>query len=182
MRTRYLPAYERDGLKELLASNHELQALAQALHDEKVSFKLTEEQLRTHVRTTLSDAGVPVNAKTVRNWFDTHDRGEWTRSIVTSGELRGLYEMPDGVDWDYRRVPSAHTFLCYQQARIVQTLGEGRTIKESDLADAHHAAAGPYYDILVTDDHVFGLALDLVGSRSFRWMTSAEFASKYLAL
>jgi hypothetical protein len=70
--------------------------------------------------------------------------------------------------------------VSYQQARIVHTVGERRKIKPSDLDDAHHAAAGPYYDILVTDDRAFGQALDLIPDRPFDRMTSTEFGAGYL--
>lgn len=179
-RQRYLPAAERNGLHEIQADESALRAIAQEAKKRKIEFKESEEALRAIVSTELRDAGVPPTLGKMVDWYQSHDLEEWIRSIVERGQELGLYDSPDGVRWNYRLVPSVYTFVSYRLARIVHTVGEGRRIEQSELDDAHHAAAGPYYDILVTDDRRFREALDLVPDLPFSWMTSADFAAKYL--
>lgn len=179
-RKRYLPATERHKLNEIQADDFALRAIADAARQRNTKFKDNEEALRTLVITELEIARVPPRHDNLLDWYISHDREEWVRFVVEGGQRRGLYEIGEGAAWGYQQVPSVHTFVSYQQARIVHTVGQRRRIKPSDLDDAHHAAAGPYYDVLVTDDKDFGRALDIMPNLPFEWMTSAAFTAKYL--
>lgn len=180
VRKRYLPAPERQVLHQIQANEPMLRAMADEARVHKAEFDKSEKALRELVIAKLTEAGVPLKPGILHDWYESHDREEWVKAIAEGGQERGLFTMPDVASWGYGEVPSLYTFVSFRQARIVHTVGENRKITPSDLDDAYHAAAGPYYDVLVTDDRAFGYALDEMPDRPFDWMTSEKFSAAYL--
>lgn len=99
----------------------------------------------------------------MREWIAGVDIDDWVRDITDSGRYGG--QIPDDVTVRPEHVPSASTFVAVRLARLARTMGEGRRIQESDLADAYHVACGPYFDVLVTDDTELRNTLGLVSDR-----------------
>lgn len=98
------------------------------------------------------------------------------RSIVADGPGHGL-PMLDSGSVTYVRVPTLWLLAAASLARLTRAAGENRTVKASDNHDKLHAAAGAYYDLLVTNDAEFRATLDLIPDRPFAVVTTSELAS-----
>jgi hypothetical protein len=162
-RLRYLPRATRNGLIDISRDPLELDAVALGLAEQKAQYVVQQRQLREDAGAALVAAGHRLTFKNFRRWYEEEaDHADWLASVVNSGVERGLYESPATTDWSFRRFPSAWMFMTFQLAKIVFTVGDNRKIRGSDLADAHHAAAGPYYDLMVTDDQLLRAAMALM--------------------
>ena len=176
-RRRYLRRPERENLYEASQSMVNVLDMADEIKAEKDTFKLSEDQLRAQAKEAIESAGERVSGPTLRAWFERLDVADWIDSTIEEGVRRGEYTLDANTPTTAQRWPSAWAFTSIRLARLTYTLGEGRKIKASDLADAHHVAAGPYFDVLVTDDKELLLTLELLPSPSFQWMTSAQFVT-----
>ena len=165
-----------EGLLAITQNMHQLDLVARDLARRKDEYRRQQLQLREDARAALVAAGHRVTFKDFRRWYEAEaDHADWEAAIITSGVQRGLFEPPDTSDRSFRRFPSTWMFMTFQLATIVFTVGDNRKIEGSDLADAHHAAAGPYYDVLITDDQRFRAALALMPVRR-RACSARQFA------
>jgi hypothetical protein len=174
-RRRYLRLPERESLYAASQGLADVLDMADEIKAEKDAFKASEDQLRAQAKSAIESAGERVTGPTVRAWFEGLDVAEWISTTIEEGVHRGEYTLDATTPVTALHFPSAWAFTTIRLARLTYTLGEGRKIKASDLADAHHVAAGPYFDVLVTDDKELLLTLELVPNPPFRWMTSAQF-------
>jgi hypothetical protein len=148
--------------------------LANELHREKVAFLSAERAVQEKMRDRLIEEGATKPARLMREWIADVDLDDWVRDIADAGRQRG--RVPDHVSVGPEQTPSASAFVAIRLARLARTMGEGRKIQDSDLADAHHVACGPYIDVLVTDDKELRSTLALVRARlSLERESSAEF-------
>jgi len=177
---RYLRRPERESLHAASQSMDDVLDMANEIKAEKDAFKLLEDQLRTKAKDAIELAGERVTGPTLRAWFGALDVADWISSTIEEGVHRGEYTIDATTPITARSFPSAWAFTSIRLARLTFTLGEGRKIKASDLADAHHVAAGPYFDVLVTDDKELLLTLELLRNPPFQWMTSAQFVTRLL--
>lgn len=123
----------------------------------------------------LEEHGGPPTPALMREWIAEVDIDEWVAEIASAGIARGRYPTVDA-GGGRERFPSAWSFVATRLAKLVHVLGEGRKIRDSDLADAHHVACAPYIDVLVTDDRALGQAIDLLRDRSpVVWESSPSF-------
>lgn len=178
---RYLP---RDRRRQILrgARNHrEAAGVAEEATSGKQAYAATEQRMRATVKEALAVNGERVTFATMSKWFEQVDLDEWNRDVVEEGMRKGLYRHDPGTGTGLEQFPTSWLLNSYRAARTVYTIGDGRRIKPSDLADAHHAACGAYYDILVTDDAGFIDTLELFGPRlPFTWMRSTELVEQLL--
>lgn len=171
---RYLSRELRRDVRRLAQSGHDVFELAEELHREKSAFLEAERAVQERMRDRLIKEGATRTARLMRNWIAHVDMDDWVRDITNAGQERGL--VPGHVAVRAEHVPSASAFVAIRLARLARTMGEGRKIQDSDLADAHHVACGPYIDVLVTDDKELHNTLELVRSRlSFEWVSSSVF-------
>jgi hypothetical protein len=178
---RYLDRDTRRELKRAAYKRRDVIEIAGMIRDDADKFRDDEVELRTKAADALAEAGRPVAPKIMREWYATVDLDDWLQSVVEGGVDRGEYTHDAATGVGRARFPSAWTFIACRLARLVYTLGEGRKIKWSDLADLHHASTGPYIDILVTDDQPLIDALELIPQPlPFTWMTSEAFRRVHL--
>lgn len=171
---RYLSRERRRDVRRLAQSGRDVFELAEELHREKVAFLEAERAVQERMRDRLIEEGATKQAQLMRDWIAGVDIDDWVRDIADAGRQRGL--VPEHLAVRPEQVPSASAFVAIRLARLARTMGEGRKIQDSDLADAHHVACGPYIDVLVTDDKELRSTLELVRDRlSFEWVSSSEF-------
>lgn len=181
---RYLP---RDRRRQILRGGRvrsEAVAVAEEAARGKETYAATERKMRAAFKEMAAEAGERVTLHTMKRWLAKDaDLDEWNREIVEEGVRKGLYELAPDTAMGLETFPTSWLMNSYRAARTVFTVGEGRKIKPSDLADAHHVACGAYFDVLVTDDNDLLDALDLLGARlPFTWMRGAEFDEQLVAL
>ena len=171
---RYLSRELCRDVRRLAQSGRDVFELADELYREKVAFLAAERAVQEKMRDRLIEEGATKQAPLMREWIANVDLDDWVRDIAEAGRQRG--RIPDHVSVDPQQTPSASAFVAIRLARLARTMGEGRRIQGSDLADAHHVACGPYIDLLVTDDKELRSALELVRDRlSFECVASPEF-------
>ncbi|HVM04724.1 MAG TPA: hypothetical protein VM242_06095 [Acidimicrobiales bacterium] len=171
---RYLSRELRRDVRRLAQSGRDVFELANELHREKVAFLSAERAVQEKMRDRLIEEGATKPARLMREWIADVDLDDWVRDIADAGRQRG--RVPDHVSVGPEQTPSASAFVAIRLARLARTMGEGRKIQDSDLADAHHVACGPYIDVLVTDDKELRSTLALVRARlSLERESSAEF-------
>ncbi len=155
-------------------------AVADQAYLEGREFSDQERRMRDRAEQDLHAAGQPASPELLRAWLAVVDLDEWASGPVSSGVEQKLYEVEAGTLATYDRFPSVWIFMAYRLARVVKTLGDGRRIDPSDLADAQHVSAGAYYDLLVTDDRQLTDTLELSPERfPFRWSDSAGFNMRF---
>lgn len=177
---RYLNRSARREVQALARRHRDVADLSDDLHAAKSRFKDQEVEIQVRIAEHLVSAGAPPSATRMRAWIGEVNIDEWVADIAQAGNDRGVCDISvvgaAGID----RFPSAWMFTAYKLARLVATLGEGRKIKPSDLADAHHVACGAYIDVLVTDDAELRRTLDLIESPlPFRWESSDDFLARF---
>lgn len=171
---RYLSRDVRRDVRHLVQSGQDVFEVAEELFREKVTFLNAEKSVQQQMRDRLVEMGATKQGRLMRDWIAAVDIDDWVRDIVDAGVSGG--RVPSHVTAGRQQVPSASAFVAIRLARLARTIGEGRKIQDSDLADAHHVACGPYIDVLVTDDKELRSTLELVRDRlSFEWLSSAEF-------
>lgn len=176
---RYLSRDVRRDVRRLAQSGRDVFGVAEELFREKVAFLEAEKTVQLHMYDRLIEAGATKRTQLMRDWIADVNIGDWVRELADAGRRR-----PRDADHATVRpdeVPSAWAFVAIRLARLARTMGEGRKIQDSDLADAHHVACGPYIDVLVTDDKELHNTLELVRDRlTFEWMSSPEFFAELL--
>jgi hypothetical protein len=171
---RYLSRDVRRGVRRLAQSGRDAFEVAEELFREKATFLEAEKAVQQHMRERLIEMGATNQTRLMRDWISGVDIDDWVRDIAETGRRRG--RVPNHFTVHTDDVPSVSTFVAYRLGRLARTMGEGRRIEDSDLADAHHVACGPYIDLLVTDDKELRNTLDLVRDRlSFEWTSSPDF-------
>jgi hypothetical protein len=171
---RYLSRVVRRKVRRLAQSGRDVFEVAEELFSQKLAFLEAEKAVQQQMRDRLIEMGATKQARLMRDWIAGVDIDDWVRDIIEASRHRG--RVPDHVTVRPDQVPSARAFMTSRLARLARTMGEGRKIQDSDLADAHHVACGPYIDVLVTDDKELRNTLELVRDRlSFEWMSSPEF-------
>lgn len=171
---RYLSRELRRDVRRLAQSGGDVAEFAEELYREKVAFLEAEKAVQAQMRDRLIAEGATKQARLMRHWIADVDIDDWVLDITDAGRQPG--RVPDHVSVRPEQTPSASAFVAIRLARLARTMGEGRRIQDSDLADAHHVACGPYIDVLVTDDKELHSALELVRDRlSFDWLSSPEF-------
>lgn len=174
-RSQYLPRSDRRQIARLARKRSQVLDIADTLHAEKGEFERGEVQARNKVLVKLEEHGGPPTPALMREWIAEVDIDEWVAEIASAGTARGRYSAVDA-SGGRSRFPSAWSFVAIRLAKLVHILGEGRKIRDSDLADAHHVACAPYIDLLVTDDRALGQAIDVLGGRSpVVWESSPRF-------
>ncbi len=153
--------------------------IANDVHTEGVDFKEQEEVVRAELKRELEAAGESTKPQRLRDWYMAFDIDDWVRAVAEAGNTRGHYAIEVGEDCGPTRFPSSWMFTACRLARIPATLGEGRKIQRSDLADAHHVASGPYVDLFVTNDRELQRTIQLMSCRSlpFRCVDLTEFVA-----
>lgn len=132
-----------------------------------LQFKNDQEAIRQSLRTRpdlLGPDGEWDPGK-VDEWWSSVDVDDWTADAVSDGLPPGWAVGAGGFRAD---IPSAWLFTAFKLARIKRNLGEGRKISASDYIDAEHCGAGPYFDVLVTDDAEFRSTCELLPWRPFK--------------
>ena len=147
---RYVSRELRRDVRRLAQSGRDVFELADELYREKVAFLEAEKAVQRQMRDRLIEEGVTKQAELMRAWIADVEIDDWVGDVTDAGRQRG--QVPDHVSVRAEQVPSASAFVAIRLARLARTMGEGRKIQDSDLADAHHVACGPYIDVLVTDD------------------------------
>lgn len=171
---RYLSRDVRRDVRRLAQSGREPFEMAEELFREKVAFLKAEQAVQAQMRARLIEAGAAKPTSLMRSWIAEVDIDDWVRDIADSGRWQG--RVPNHVTAGPEQLPSVSAFVAVRLARLARTMGEARRIQDSDLADAHHVACGPYIDVLVTDDKELSSTLDLVRDRlSFEWLSSTQF-------
>lgn len=171
---RYLPAEVRRDVRRLAQSRRGVCEMADELFRKKAAFLEAEKAVQENMRARLIESGATKQARLMRDWIAGVEIDDWVRDVADAGRERGL--VPNDVAASPEQLPSASAFVAIRLARLARTMGESRKIQESDLADAHHVACGPYIDVLVTDDKELRSALELVRDRlSFDWISSQQF-------
>jgi hypothetical protein len=167
---RYLSPDIRRKVRRLAQSGRDAIEVAEKLFREKLAFLDAEKAVQQQIRDRLIVEGATKQAQLMRAWIADVDIDDWLREITEAGgDLGSKTVRPD-------EVPSASAFVAIRLARLARTIGEGRKLQGSDLADAHHVACGPYIDLLVTDDKELLNTLQLVRDRlSFEWISSPQF-------
>lgn len=139
--------------------------IADLAYAESTEYKAREEEIRAKVLADLTDAGEDTRPRRLRAWYAQMDIDEWVRAIAQRGVERGLFTTEVNEDCGPTRYPSAWMFTAFRLARLPDTLGEGRSIKGSDLADAHHISCDPYVDLVVSNDRPLARTVDLMLDR-----------------
>lgn len=172
---RYAPRHTRREVAKLARSRKDVLELAEVLNTEKNEFRASEVDTQQRIRQRLAEAGGKVDLKLMRRWLKEVDIDEWVAELVQDGNKRKLHRhVFDAAGPE--RYPSAWTFYGMRLARLVATLGEGRSIQPSDLADAHIVACGPYVDVVVSDDAELQRSLDVLNRPlSFSCESSTDF-------
>ncbi|MEM1332988.1 MAG: hypothetical protein AAGG08_05965 [Actinomycetota bacterium] len=178
VRRRYLRNFERENIAAASMSLEDAQSMADEIDAHKDDFLRQELELRDQARAAIEGAGEKVSGATLREWFAGLEVESWVGDTVAEGVARGDYSLPADTAITCYRFPSSWLFTTIRLARLTYTLGEGRKIQSSDLADAHHVASGAYFDIFVTDDRQLALTIDLLPWAPFLTMTSAEFTEE----
>ena len=171
---RYLSPEVRREVRRLVQSGRDVSEVAEGLFREKAAFLKTEQTVQGRMRDRLIEVGATKQARLMRDWITEVDIDDWVRDIAEGGHRRGLVPAHDTARPD--QLPSTSAFVAFRLGRLARTMGEGRRLQDSDLADAHHVACGPYIDVLVTDDNELRNTLELVKNRlPFVWMSSPAF-------
>jgi hypothetical protein len=171
---RYLTQGVRRDLRRLAQSGGDVFEVADDLHREKVGFRESEAAVQAQMTERLAEGGIAKQARLMRDWITKVDIDEWVHEIATAGRAKGL--TPDDASVRPDQLPSVRAFVAGRLARLARTMGEGRKIQDSDLADAHHIACSPYIDVLVTDDNELRATIELVRDRvTLDALSSAEF-------
>ncbi len=170
---RYLSRDVRRDVRRLAQNGRDVFEFAEALFREKIAFLEGEKTVQQQMHDRLIGAGATKQAWLMRDWIADVNIDDWVRDIADAGRRD---RVGDHVTVRPDQVPSASAFVAIRLARLARTMGEGRKIQDSDLADAHHVACGPYIDVFVTDDKELRNTLELVRDRlSFESMSSPEF-------
>jgi hypothetical protein len=146
---RYLSRDIRRKLTALARRRADIEWIAERTHEEVTRATEEQDRLKPQVLAELAKHG-DHTAQGIRAWWADVDIDDLVRDVVAEGVRRKL--VPDGVQPIRDAVPSAWLFTAFKMARLARSLGEGRAIKRGDYMDAEHAAAGAYFDVLVTDD------------------------------
>lgn len=175
---RYATRATRREVAKLARSRREVLDLAEVLGDEKSTFRASEIETQHNIRARLDEAGGQPSAALMRQWLRELDIDEWVAELVEEGNRLGHHDVAVS-DAGPDRYPSAWTFYAIRLARLVATLGEGRRIARSDLADAHIVSSGPYVDVVVTDDKALRDSLEILDRPlPFQCETSAKFFAR----
>jgi hypothetical protein len=173
----YLSRDDRRQLERLANNRRDVVHVADDLYAEKTSFAHQETVLRQKMRQKLNDEIEDFRFPKPQAWFDATDLDDWVASVVHAGVERGRYGVESVEPVSYSRYPSAYSFVAARLARVILVNAEGRRVNPSDLADAHHLAAGPYVDLIVSDDKGMLDAHALFADRvSFKVLTSKQFS------
>jgi hypothetical protein len=169
----------RRDAKSAAKKQRTIREVADDVHVETVEFKEEEEAVRAALTRELAAASESTKPQRLKEWYEALDIDDWVRSVVVAGKERGYYTIEVQNGCGFNRFPSVWTFVACRLARIPATLGEGRRINTSDLADAHHVANGPYVDLLVTNDRQLRYTIELMQCRSlpFRCVSIEEFVT-----
>lgn len=153
--------------------------IADEVYAEGANFKRKEEAIRADLKRGLAEAGESAKPQRLREWYRTLDIDDLVKNVAEEGNNRGHYAIEVGEDCGPTRFPSLWMFTASRLARIPATLGEGRKIQPSDLADAHHVASGPYVDLFVTNDRELRRTIELMSCRAlpFTCVDPTEFAA-----
>ncbi|MBI4932911.1 MAG: hypothetical protein HY828_03470 [Actinobacteria bacterium] len=170
--TRYQPARVRRQVFALSPRSVVAKSINDEVYQRKLDRKGIDAAMTRDVLDALSatgrklkDVGRFVTAETVReNAIDT----------IRDGPSFGLPVIPDD-SVSFERVPSLWLSKGVEAARLTRTAGEGRAVRASDNHDRLHAAAGAYFEVLVTDDDEFRRTLALVPDLPCVVMTPEEF-------
>lgn len=177
---RYLPRQVRRGLQKL--SPPILAKIADNTYQQGKRFKAEQEEIREQMRRSLPEVlGNPalhINVVIDDWWREEMDIGSWVRDLVGETAVKGVIESSHPRAQLHELLPSAWHFMAYKLARIKRNLGEGRKITTSDYIDAEHYAAGPYVDVLVSDDAEFQRTCNDLPASSFRTHTFAELVNR----
>jgi len=171
---RYVSPDIRKKARGFVQSGADASELIETLHEEKVAFKASEQELQQQMAERLAKEIPGKHVPLMRKWIATVDIDDWVQDIADDPRLRE--RVPDDKVVLPEHLLSASTFVIARLGRLAMTIGEGRKIDPADLADAQHVACGPYYDTLITDDKALRATLDLVRDRlPFDYMPSHEF-------
>jgi hypothetical protein len=171
---RYLSRKTRTRVRGFVQAGADASELIETLYQEKVAFKASEQELQDQMAERLATEIPGKRTPMMRKWIATVDIDDWVQDIANDPRLRERVPKDKVVLPEH--LPSASTFVIARLGRLAMTMGEGRKIEPSDLADAQHVACGPYYDTLVTDDKALRATLDLVRDRlTFVYTSSHEF-------
>ncbi len=167
---RYLERSTRRKLRSLSTST--LREIGDEMHLQGKRFKTEQEEIRRHLRLALPEMVGTPSAKIGRViddwWRQEVNIEDWVRGLVGESVVTMT-----GVNTPVHRplselLPSAWHFMSFKLARIKRNLGDGRTIATSDYIDAEHYAAGPYTDVIVSDDAEFARTCTLLEARAFK--------------
>lgn len=173
----YLARDDRRRLERLAGNRRDVLGVADDLYLEKTSFADQETMLRDQMQQDLNAAIEDFKFPKVQAWFDATDLDDWVASVVQAGVDRGRYGVEAAEPVSFLRYPSAYSFVAARLARIIFVNAERRRINASDLADAHHLAAGPYVDLIVSDDKGMRDAHSLFADRvPFKTLSSMQFS------
>lgn len=95
--------------------------------------------------------------------------------LIATGPDYGLPTIASS-EIEFERLPSAWLLCSVTAARATRVAGENRSVKASDNHDRLHAAAGAYFDVLVTDDAEFKETIRLMPDLPFKVCSAEEFA------
>jgi hypothetical protein len=172
--TCYVSRELQKDVRRFAQSGRDTSELIEELYKEKVSFQESEQRVQQKMTDRLAKEGATKHAPLMRKWINSVDISEWVREIAEDPRLRKRVPNYQAVCPEH--LPSASAFVAARLGLLALTMGEGRRIEASDLADAQHVACGPYIDVLITDDKKLRATLDLIQDRiSFRYPSQAEF-------
>lgn len=174
---RYFSRDARRSFMSMARSRRDVLELAGEIYDEGRSFRTQEIAAREQVRSRLGEVDERLNLKIALEWYAGIDIDEWLQPTVEAGVEFKRYGAIHSVPGGYDGYPSAWTFTAFRLAWLVFTLGQNGKIQNSDLADAHHVASGPYVDTIVSDDAGLRRAFDLFSERvPFTTMSSRQIS------
>lgn len=172
---RYLSRTDYREMVRLARRRQSVNEVSEEMHALKTQFHRNELEAQERVRARLLEEGQEPSVRLLRSWIADVDIDSWVADVVADGFVRRGQDV-EVTDASRDRYPSVWVFVASRLARLYQTVGEGRAVKPSDLADAHHLASGPYVDVFVTDDKALRSVADLLGDRlQFRCASSQQF-------
>lgn len=170
---RYQSSTQHLGTRHLLNERAAIDQINDIVYGRKQQYKEKALGHKEQVRRELEASGQKpgVLPPTV-----TEDRiRQMAVETVQAGPEHGLPEL-DPADVAYERIPSLWLLCGVVAAKELRQSRYNMSVESSDHHDRLHAAAGAYFDFLVTDDKEYRATLGLVPGLPFEIMTPSEFA------
>jgi hypothetical protein len=174
-RERYIPSADRRKLIDITSPRRPLTVINNKVFDQKRQGRTLFQSFNDHLLEALGAVGQkPMD---FRLSLDDDNVREHVTVFVEAAQERFNLPKIERANLKFDRVPSAWLYVTVWLALTERQTQSGRRVRETDQLDGWHAAAGAYFDALVTDDVDFRKTLERVDSLPFKIMSTTDLAS-----